>query len=438
MSAPRVLATLLLVGTTAAVGVLALAARPALPAVGEPVAAADAALIKRGAALATIGDCLACHTAPGGKPFAGGRALATPFGTIYGTNITPDPDTGIGGWSEAAFVRAMREGIDREGHHLYPAFPYDHFTHVSDADLGALYAYLMTRDPVRADVPHNELVFPLNWRPLLAVWKALFFRPGPLATDAAHDARWNRGAYLANGLGHCGACHTPRNRLGAERRDQAFAGGDAEGWHAPALRAPAPAPTPWTADALYTYLKTGMGPAHDVAAGPMAPVAHDLSEVDDEDVRAIATYIASLANGAPGRDQTLAGAAAPRAGHPEGRAVYETACAACHETARDAFFRGALDLRQSTTLHVPTPANLAFIVLAGITPPDGEQGAWMPAFHGSLTDDQVRALIDYLRTDVAGEPAWDDVAQAVRHARAGAGAPATSARGAPAASEQRS
>lgn len=175
----------------------------------EPVKTAqdfDPALVKRGAELAAVGNCIACHTVPGAQAFAGGLALPTPFGTIYSTNITPDAETGIGAWSEAAFARAMREGVDRRGHHLYPAFPYDHFTRVTDEDNRALYAFLMTRAPVKATPPPNELAFPLGFRPVLALWKLLFLDKGPLELDPQQSEEWNRGAYLAEGLGHCGAC----------------------------------------------------------------------------------------------------------------------------------------------------------------------------------------------------------------------------------------
>ena len=198
----------------------------------QPTQTFDAKLIQQGAALEAIGDCNTCHTAPGGRAYAGGRGIETPFGTIYSTNITPDTATGIGGWSEAAFVRAMREGVDREGRHLYPAFPYDHFDIASDADLSALYAFLMTREPVIANEPENDLVFPLSWRPLLAGWKLLFLRPRVFQADGTKSAEWNRGAYLVEGIGHCGACHTPRNALGAVQLDRAYSGGRAEGWDA--------------------------------------------------------------------------------------------------------------------------------------------------------------------------------------------------------------
>ena len=214
----------------------ALAWRPTIEPVPRPAAASfDPALVKRGGELAAIGDCATCHTAPGGRAFAGGLALPTPFGTIYSTNITPDEQTGIGAWSEEAFRRALWEGVDRGGRHLYPAFPYDHFTLIDERDVSALYAFLMTREPVTAPAPANKLPFPLNFRPLLAGWKLLFLHTGRFQPDPNQSAEWNRGAYLARGLAHCGACHTPRNAFGARKKDRAFAGGEAEGWTAYAL-----------------------------------------------------------------------------------------------------------------------------------------------------------------------------------------------------------
>ncbi len=195
----------------------------------------SATTIARGRELAAIGDCVGCHTAPGGAPNAGGRAIETPFGVVYGTNLTPDVATGIGAWSLAAFVRAMREGVSRDGRHLYPAFPYPSFTRASDDDLTALYAWLMTRAPVRNDVPKTSLAPPFGIRPAMVVWNALFLSPGPSSDDASRSAQWNRGRMLVDGLGHCGACHSARNALGAERDDRYLSGAVVDGWDAPAL-----------------------------------------------------------------------------------------------------------------------------------------------------------------------------------------------------------
>src|SRR4051812_35318104 len=264
---------------------------PLEPAAPSPPPAFDAATIMRGAQLAAIGDCSGCHTAAGGMPYAGGVPVPTPFGTVYGTNITPHATTGIGGWSEAAFVRAMRDGIDRDGRYLYPAFPYTHFTLTSDEDLHALYAYVMTRTPVDAHAPPNDLRFPFSVRPLLAAWNALYLRHDGFHPEPGESAQWNRGAYLVRSLGHCGGCHSPRNAMGAERRADFLGGGEAEGWYAPPLDARSPSPIPWTVDQLATYLRAGIADQHAIAGGPMQAVVQTLSQASPDDLHAIAVYI---------------------------------------------------------------------------------------------------------------------------------------------------
>jgi len=372
-------------------------------------AAFDPALVIQGARLAAIGNCATCHTSQSGKPFAGGLALATPFGTIYSTNITPDPDTGIGRWSGADFLRAMHEGVDRAGHDLYPAFPYDHFTLVSDEDVAALYAFIMTREPVRAEVPANQLRFPAGLRPAIALWKALYFRPGGYRRDAAKSGEWNRGAYLVQGLAHCGACHTPRNALGAEIRQQELGGGEAEGWHASSLTGTSPAPVRWTADQLYAYLRQGDEPQHGIAAGPMAPVTHNLAGADESDVRAIAVYVASLM---PARD-TATPATDVRAATVEGAQIFAGACAVCHDALWRTLASPPVALGLTTSLNAPDPGNVIHIVLEGLAPEPGEKGALMPGFAAALTDQQVAALVDYLRARLTGEPAWRDVPERI-------------------------
>ena len=369
----------------------------------------DAALVAKGGELAAIGNCATCHTSREGRPFAGGLALATPFGTIYSTNITPDPDTGIGRWSDTEFVRAMHEGVDRGGHDLYPAFPYDHFTLVSDEDVAALYAFIMTREPVRAEVPTNQLHFPAGLRPAIALWKALYFRPGVYRPDAAKSAEWNRGAYLVQGLAHCGACHTPRNALGAETRQQELGGGQAEDWHASSLTDTSPAPVRWTADQLYEYLHQGSEPQHGVAAGPMAPVTHNLAGVDDKDVRAIATYVASLM---PARDRA-AGPSGERAVTVEGAQIFAGACAVCHDAISGTPSGTPIALGLTTSLNAPDPANAIHIILEGLSPEPGEKGALMPGFAAEFTDPQVAALVDYLRARFTAAAAWREVPERI-------------------------
>ena len=419
-----------------AVPLAAAAAQLAIEPIEPPVRAAfDAALVAKGAQLAAIGDCSGCHTAPEGKPYSGGLPLKTPFGTIYATNITPDAETGIGQWSEMAFRRALHDGVDRLGRHLYPVFPYDHFTKVTDEDVKAIYAFVMTREPVRAETSPNEVPFPFNIRGLIDVWKRLFFERGRFQPDPAQSAEWNRGAYLAEGVGHCGACHTPRNFLGAEKKTSLLSGGEAENWHAPALNAASPAPVPWTAEQLYRYLRYGFDDVHDITAGPMAAVTHALAVVPEKDLRAIAAYIASLdteptlarrqradeALAFAKRAETSGAAAARRPAATDGdrraqtgAAIYAGACALCHDNGRTTTSGGALHLALSTSVANPTPGNLVSIILQGITPREGERGRWMPAFAGSFTAEQVSALVAYLRAEFGKAPAWRDVGEEVR------------------------
>lgn len=368
--------------------------------------------ITNGAKLAALGNCITCHTKSDGKPFAGGRALPTPFGTIYASNITPDPDTGIGDWSKPAFRRAMTEGLDREGHHLYPAFPYDHFTHLTDPDIDAIYAYLMTREPVKAQEPPNELKFPFNIRGLLVGWNTLFLKKGPLSPSTSQSAEWAHGRYLVEAIAHCSACHTPRNLAGAEKsgNGDAFAGGEAEGWTAPALNAHAANAVPWTTDRLASYLRNGWDDQHGLANGPMKPVIDNMAQVSDEDIRAIAVYIASFSGTVPAAAPQPVPVANVQPTHADGAAIYAGACAACHDGRE-------LKLAKSTSLHLKTPDNAAHYVVEGVHPEEGEAGAIMPGFAGALTDTQIAAVLAYLREDVAGESKWDNLARTIRDVR---------------------
>jgi mono/diheme cytochrome c family protein len=399
--------------------------RPAIAAIdpGEPTFETD--LVKRGRVLAAIGNCSNCHTAHGAKDFAGGVPVPTPFGTVFSSNITPDAETGIGRWSEAAFRRAMRDGVDREGRHLYPTFPYDHFTNVSDDDDRALYAYLMTRERVAAAAPANRLSFPFDQRPLIAGWKQLFLRRETYRPDPSKSAEWNRGAYLVEGLAHCGACHTPRNALGAERASAPFAGGDVENWRAYAINPRSPSPVPWDADALFSYLRDGWHPDHGTARGPMAQVVANLSSVDRGDVHAIAIYMASVF-GPPAPDrqrqaETVLAEIKPTAERAAetnmpGASIYAAACASCHESGR-ALPYGGVNLALSTAISAPDPRNLANIVLSGVSPREGERSPIMPGFASSMNDDQVAALLYYLRARFSSQPAWTGVDLVVADAR---------------------
>jgi mono/diheme cytochrome c family protein len=399
--------------------------RPALGAI-DPLApqSFEVALIRRGRELAATGNCNSCHTMRDGKSFAGGLAVPTPFGTVFSANITPDSETGIGRWSEAAFRRAMRAGLDREGRHLYPTFPYDHFTNVSDEDDHALYAYLMTREPVHAPRRENQLSFPFNQRAVVAGWKLLFLRRGMLQANATKSAEWNRGAYLVEGLAHCGACHTPRNALGAERVNAAFSGGDVGNWQAYAINAQSPSPVPWDREALYAYLRRGWHQDHGTARGPMAEVVSNLSHVAARDVQAIATYMADI-SGVPTQDRKLKGEAALNEAKSAvtaapvnslGAKIYAAACASCHENGRPPPY-GGINLALSTTISGPDPRNLVNIVLSGICPVDGEPSPIMPAFADSMNDREVAVLLNYLRSRFSDQPAWSGLEETITQAR---------------------
>jgi len=410
-------------------GLLALAWRPAIAPI-QPTAAGHfpADLVSRGAVLAGAGYCATCHTAKGGPRYAGNYPMRTDFGTIYSSNITPDPETGIGQWSEAAFIRAMRKGVARDGSHLFPAFPYQHFELVTDEDLRALYAYLMSQPPVRLAQQKPDVPFPLNWRALQAGWKLLFFREGQFGPVSGKDAQWNRGAYLAEGLGHCSACHSPRNKLGAEKAgDARYAGALIDQWYAPPLRADNRAPVPWTEDELFTYLRQGGTALHGVAAGPMSPVVHDgLSKLPDEDVRAIAAYFAdrfgTRGQSAPAPQAAIASA---RQGQHAGAAqaldpgayLYNAACSSCH------YNRGPMpllvrpELGLNSALTADEPASLIQIILHGIGVDEGLPGVMMPGFAHSFSNAQVAALAAWLRRTRTDRPPWPDLEQQVAKLR---------------------
>ena len=411
---------------------------PALPAVARPAPDSFApALVRQGAQLAALGNCISCHTAEGRPSFSGGRPLETPFGTIFSTNLTPDRETGLGAWSEEAFQRTLRQGLDREGRHLYPAFPYDHFTRVSDEDDRALYAFFMTREPVHATPLANRLVFPLNIRLLVAGWKALYFHPGAQMPEPTRDPAWNRGRYLVEGLGHCGACHTPRNALGAEIASAPLAGGKVEGWSAYALNEASAAPVPWTVDAMAAYLGQGWAAHHGVSRGPMAEVTLNLADVPTEDLAAMGTYLVS-SMGVPSPERVArahafdeaeppaVAAAAPSAGRQvalpapvagtaprSGATIFATACASCHD-GNQPLPGGGLPLDLSTATHAPDPSNLVAVTLRGLVPVHEGAGGLMPGFAGVLDDRDVAALLAYIRESVAKEPPWTGLADTVR------------------------
>ncbi|MDE2378095.1 molybdopterin cofactor-binding domain-containing protein [Bradyrhizobium sp.] len=411
---------------TAAIGIGAamLPGRAIAPIARPDASVYSAATIARGAQLAALGNCAVCHTSLDGLPNAGGRPMETPFGIIYSTNITPDVATGIGAWSYPAFERAMRDGVHRDGRQLYPAFPYTHFAGTTDADLQALYAHLMAQPAVRATAPENALRFPFNLRPLLAGWNALFHRASQLKPDSSKSELWNRGAYLVESLGHCSACHSPRNSLGAEQREAHLAGGMVEGWEAPPLTSLSQAPIPWSEAELYAYLRTGQSRYHGVAAGLMAPIVRDLKALPDQDIRAMAAYLASFNDAAldqPAQHALaveLEAATRVTVASSAGARLYLGACAVCHEVGGLPLFGSRPSLALNSNLHGRTPDNLVRIILHGVTEPVSSDLGYMPAFGQSMTDTQIEELVAFLRKQFAPDkPAWSGVGETIARAR---------------------
>jgi mono/diheme cytochrome c family protein len=385
-----------------------------IPPIARPDPASfDKALVERGRVLANYGDCSACHTRPDGPPFAGNLPLKTPFGTIYTTNITPDPETGIGRWSKEAFRRSMKDGVDRHGRHLYPAYPYDQFTKVKDEDIDAIYAYLMAAvAPVRETTRGNDFGFPYNIRSALAVWKLLYLDKTPFRPDPSKDAEWNEGAYLVEGLGHCGACHSPRNFMGA-RTTPAYGGGSAEGWYAPPLNKDNLSQQPWTKVELVVYLMDGWHARHGMAAGSMTPVVDALHKQNEIDVFAIAAYVLTLRDGEKKIDADAVRNAALKLewGHPDappvptefaaGAKVFEARCAQCHRSGG-----ATVPLALQTSVHAPVPDSVMQAMRHGIRPPTGALGRSMPSFSDQLSEAEIAAVARFLRARFSKQAPW--------------------------------
>jgi len=398
--------------------------RTALAPVAQPIATYSAATLERGRELAALGNCVTCHTSAQGKPNAGGLGIQTPFGTVYSTNLTPDPQTGIGLWSQQAFNRAMREGISRDGHHLYPAFPYTSFTRTSDEDLTALYGWLMSQEPVRQATPETKLAFPFSLRPLMAFWNALYLTPGssakPLKTEVERSPAWLRGEYLVNGLGHCSACHTSRDALGGERSGLAYlSGATVDGWLAPALNARSSSPVAWTETAFYDYLRNGHSAEHGSASGPMAPVIRQLAQVPDTDLAAMAHYLASFQEQSASAlvAQTYVAQAAAREPMLLGPAqrMFQAACASCHHDGDGPRLLGVnIPLALSTGMHSAQPDNVIRVILEGIRKPASEQIGFMQGFAKQFDDQQLSELLTYMRSRFAPtQPPWQNLEQKI-------------------------
>lgn len=421
----RLLLVLLGLAAIAVLGLLLLAYRPSIDTIAVPAAASfPPERIAQGEVLAAAGYCATCHTAKGGAPYAGGYPMQTEFGTLYSTNITPDAGTGIGQWSEAAFLRAMQQGVSRDGSHHFPAFPYQHFNQVSAGDIGAIYAYLMSLPPVNAPAKEPDIAFPLNLRVLQAGWKLLHFRDDAYGPVTGGSPEWNRGAYLAEGLAHCSACHSPRNGLGAELTGEAerYAGAALDGWYAPPLKAANTAAVAWSQDELFAYLRNGGTALHGVAVGPMSPVVHaGLAKLPEADVRAIAVYFADRFG--PAADTATTAAIVARAlasgtpvigqPSPPGEQLYAAACGSCHFNSGPVPALLRVDLGLNSALSASDPSNLLQVILHGVGVEEGLPGVMMPGFAHALSNDQVVTLAAWLRSQRTGLAPWPDLAARV-------------------------
>jgi mono/diheme cytochrome c family protein len=372
-------------------------------ATGAAAAEPSQETIAHGKALVEAGDCASCHTADPAKPFAGGKRIDTPFGGIYSPNLTPDRDTGIGGWSDADFYGALRYGLDPDGSRYYPAFPYPYFTKLTRPDIVAIRAYLATLTPFESEAPPPELRFPLNFRVVMRAWNYLFLRPGILDPDQQKGTDWNRGRYLVEGIGHCGACHTPKNIFGADKRGQAFAGGVVQGWFAPRLDAAERSGLKsWSIDDIAEYLQSGRnGKSH--ADGLMAEVVvNSTSKMSDADIRAMAIYLKALPEGPPEPAVT----APPEANMKAGAAIYAHACVACHETDGSGAPRIYPPLPGNALLQSTDPASTLRVILDGaqtVTTPRAPNTGSMPSYARDLSDQQVADVTNYIRNSWGNE-----------------------------------
>jgi mono/diheme cytochrome c family protein len=358
-----------------------------------PAAAAGGAG-STGEYVARAADCMSCHTGSPDKPFAGGYPVKSPLGIIYGANITPDADTGIGNWTQADFERALRQGVRKGGAYLYPAMPYMNYTKMSAADMDALWKYFRGLQPIRNQVPKNTLPFPFSVRAGLAVWQGLYFKPGPFVPVAAKGDDWNRGAYLVEALGHCDQCHTPRNFALAPKTKDRLAGGEIQGWYAPNISGgDYSSVARWDANQLVTYLRTGNAPDNAKVIGPMGEVIHDsLQYLSAGDLRAISVYLKAQPTSESPQKPTKA--YMPRL--EQGKLVYEDNCSSCHQSNGQGIKGTVPALAGDGAVTALQPYNVIMAVLEGF-PANGTWGA-MASFADKLSDDQISDVTNYVRT----------------------------------------
>ena len=374
----------------------------------------NASLIERGEYLARAADCAACHTADGGAPFAGGRAFVLPFGTLYSTNITPDKETGIGDYSDADFLNAVHKGMAPGNEKLYPAMPFASYTYMTDADAGAIKAYLFSLKPVHAPDRENKLSFPFNQRSLMGIWALLFnpdkrFEPRP-----ERDAQWNRGAYLVEAMAHCGECHTPRNLLqGLDHREK-FAGAMQAGWRAYNITSdPKAGVGAWSEADLAHYLSKGHADGRGTATGPMGEaVDESLAFLTQSDISAMVSYLRSVSpiatadlpepKAAPASHLHSEGVAADV--DARGKAVYAGACAACHDWSGISPVLPYATLTGARSVNDPTAVNVAQVILTGAHRQAADAGTGMPAFGGAYSDEEIASLANYVTARFGAKP----------------------------------
>jgi mono/diheme cytochrome c family protein len=424
---PKTRTLLCIIGAAATISAIArlalsqTALAPAQPPATTPVelltkriddAAPSAAQLARGQYLVAAGDCMSCHLREGGEPFAGGLGLKTPFGLIYSSNITSDPQTGIGAWTSDQFYHAMHDGKGAHGENLYPAFPYPWFRRASRADDDAIFAYLKTTPAVSYTPPQNQLPFPLNIRSIVGGWNLLFLDSHDFQPDPRQSSEWNRGAYLVNGLGHCGACHTPKNTFGADKSAQALYGGDLDNWVAPDLTSNARTGLGrWNVGDIAEFLRTGRNPRA-AAGGAMADViTYSTSLMSDDDRGAIAAYLKSQ----PASPDIAA--SPPEAGAMRrGAEIYSDACASCHLENGVGQPRLFPPLGEDAVLQQADPAGLEHLILAGVrvgTSASRPSPLPMPSFAWKLTDQEIADVATFIRNS------WGNHASAISASEVG-------------------
>ncbi len=383
---------------------------------GTAAYAADTsyAQLQRGKSLVDAGDCVSCHTVDGGKPFAGGRPIETPFGLIYSPNITPDRETGIGAWSDEEFYNAMHFGTDPKGARLYPAFPYPYYSKLTRSDVDAIRQYLNTLPPVRSAIAVSAnnahrvsgLIWPLNYRFFMRGWDWLFFDPGEFRPNPKKSAEWNRGAYLVEGAAHCGACHTPKNTLGGDENSHLLQGANIQNWFAPQIANDVRSGVgSWSTDDIVEYLKTGRN-KFSGATGPMAEVVgNSTSKLPDSDLHAIAVYL-----------KDTPGAAVDAGSKPEqkifasGKAIFADSCAGCHQANGQGVPQMFPPLAHNANVQSSDPATTIRVILEGAqTVPTSARptASSMPAYNWKLSDDQIAAVANFVRNS------WGNSAPAV-------------------------